>query len=98
MQPGDVVLTRLFQRDGVQKQRPAIIIKVIPPFNDFLVCGFSSQLRHYVPGLDEIISTEEVDFINSGLTHTSLIRAGWLFLQFLLSLLKGRSAVFLNLD
>jgi mRNA interferase MazF len=76
---GDVVLTWLFQRDGSQKPRPAIILKVMPPFGDYLVCGFSSQIRHQVPNLDEIIAPEDSDFVSSGLLHTSLIRLGWLF-------------------
>lgn len=70
----------LRQADGKTKNRPAIILRVIPPFDDFLVCGVSTQLRHRVADLDEIIATADSDFAECGLPSTSLIRVGFLAL------------------
>ncbi len=56
MQEGDVVLTPIPQADGGTKNRPALILREMPPYGDLLVCGLSTQLRHYVAGFDEIIS------------------------------------------
>ena len=86
MTPGDVVLTQLIQEDGQEKLRPALVLKIMPPFGDYLVCGISSKLRNFVPTLDEIIYEEDSDFSQSGLNHTSLIRVGWLFTAPLLSI------------
>ncbi len=78
MKEGDVILVPLPQADGLRKPRPAILLKIIPPFGDFLVCGVSSQLRQQVHGLDELILRTDNDFASSGLQLDSLIRAGFL--------------------
>ena len=44
MKEGDVVLTPIPQADGMIKNRPAIILREMPPYKDFLVCGVSTQL------------------------------------------------------
>jgi len=49
MKEGDVVLTPLPQADGAMKNRPAIVLRVMPPFGDRLVCGVSSQLHQRAP-------------------------------------------------
>ena len=77
MKEGDVILVPLPQADGQRKPRPAILLKILPPFGDFLVCGVSSQLRRQVRGLDELILRTDRDFANSGLKMDSLIRAGF---------------------
>lgn len=76
MKPGDVILAKLQQSDGHIKTRPAIILANMPPYGDHLVAGISSQLRHEVKGLDEIVSPTEQDFPTSGLKIASLIRMG----------------------
>lgn len=78
MNEGDVVLTPFPQADGKTKNRPAVVLRVMPPFNDLLVCGISRQLRQRVPDFDEIISTTDADFASSALFDTSLIRLGFL--------------------
>jgi hypothetical protein len=80
MKEGDVVLARFRQADGVIKNRPAVVLRVMAPFRDLLVSGISRQLRHHVPGLDEIITASDDDFAVSGLRETSLIRLGFLAL------------------
>jgi mRNA interferase MazF len=78
MKEGDVVLVSLIQSDGKSKVRPALILKKMPPFNDLLVCGISSQLSQRVLNFDEIINLNDRDFRQSGLVQPSLIRLGFL--------------------
>jgi mRNA interferase MazF len=78
MNEGDVILVPLPQADGRTKLRPAILLRILPPFGDLLVCGISTQLRHQVAGFDEIIRTQDPDFAVSGLRQDSLIRLGFL--------------------
>ena len=49
----------------------------MPPFDDFLVCGVSTQLQH-ASELDDVVSHQDPDFRMSGLKATSLIRLGFL--------------------
>jgi mRNA interferase MazF len=78
MKEGDVVLTPIPQADGAIKNRPAIILREMPPYKDFLVCGVSTQLHRQVKGFDEVISPTEADFASSGLKAESLVRLGFL--------------------
>ncbi len=80
MNEGDVVLAYIPQADGKLKKRPALILKEMPRFRDWLVCGVSTQLHQYVAGFDEIISPNDVDYRSSGLRSESLIRLGFLAL------------------
>jgi mRNA interferase MazF len=80
MNEGDVVLTPFRQADGQTKNRPAVVLRRMPPFDDLLVCGVSRQLHQRVPDFDEVISTVDEDFASSGLIGTSLIRLGFLAL------------------
>jgi mRNA interferase MazF len=45
MKEGGVALTPLPQADGAIKNRPAIALRQMPPFGDWLVCSVSTQLR-----------------------------------------------------
>jgi mRNA interferase MazF len=78
MTEGDVVLTPLPQADGRKKPRPAILLRQMPPFGDWLVCGVSTQLQHEVDGFDERIERANADYVMSGLKAPSLIRLGFL--------------------
>ena len=78
MKQGDVILTPVPQADGKIKNRPAVILREMPPYGDLLVCGISTQLQQCVKGFDEIISPEHKDFESSGLLSKSLIRLGFL--------------------
>jgi mRNA interferase MazF len=78
MTEGDVVLTPLPQADGQVKNRPAVVLRAMPPLGDLLVCGVSTQLRHETPGFDEVIRPDDPDFATSGLRAASLIRLGFL--------------------
>jgi mRNA interferase MazF len=78
MREADVVLTPVPQANGAIKNRPAIILREMPPYKDLLVCGISTQLHQRVPDFDEIISPSDPDFVASGLRTESLIRLGFL--------------------
>jgi len=55
-----------------------ILLRQMPPFGDWLVCGVSTQLRQQVTGFDETIEPTHSDFSRSGLKAPSLIRLGFL--------------------
>ena len=78
MREGDVVIVAMPQADGVVKDRPAILLREMPPFRDMLVCGVSTQTRHAIKDFDEVISPQDSDFVGSGLNTESLIRLGFL--------------------
>jgi mRNA interferase MazF len=78
MKEGDIVLTPLPQADGARKTRPALLLRKLPPFEDYLACGISTQLHQAAPEFDEIISRDDMDFEDSGLLSSSLIRLGFL--------------------
>ena len=78
MNEGDIALTPLRQADGQIKNRPVVLLRRLPPFGDFLVCGVSTQLHQRVPGFDEEIATGDPEFAASGLKASSLIRLGFL--------------------
>src|SRR5947209_5610830 len=78
MKEGDVVLTPIPQADGVIKNRPAIILRELPPYRDLLICGVSTQLDKEVKGFDDVISSSDDDFSSSGLRTNSLVRLGFL--------------------
>jgi len=78
MNEGDVVLTPLPQANGLVKLRPAILLRQMPGFGDWLVCGVSSQLHQAVPGFDDLVLQEHSDYTTSGLKVPSLIRLGFL--------------------
>jgi mRNA interferase MazF len=78
MKEACIILTPLPQADGTVKNRPALLLRELPPFGDFLACGISTQLHQAVPGFDEVILRDDPDFLNSGLLADSLIRLGFL--------------------
>ncbi len=78
MKEADVVLTPLPQADGKIKVRPALLLRRLPPFGDFLVCGISTQLDKAVAGFDDVIRRRDPDFADCGLVADSLFRLGFL--------------------
>lgn len=75
-QAGQLVLFRFPQTDLLPgKFRPALLLAPLPSGrNDWLVCMLSSQVTQAIAGVDEIIDTNDVDFAQSGLKSTSVIR------------------------
>ena len=80
MKEGDIILSPLVQADGVLKNRPVVLLRELPPFGDYLVCGISTQLHQAVPEFDEVVSNEDSDFNTSGLFTASVIRLSFLAL------------------
>jgi len=78
MTEGDGALTALPQSDGRAKPRPVILLRQMPPFGDWLICGVSTQLHQQVAGFDETIEPLHPDFACTGLKAASLIRLGFL--------------------
>lgn len=76
--PAEVVLLALPQADGQVKPRPALVLREMPPFQDVLVAGISSQLQQEVAGFDEVLRPGDADFGSSGLRVASVIRLGFL--------------------
>lgn len=74
MKEGDIVLIDVPQSGGGSKLRPALILRQLPKYNDFLVCGISSQISQYVKDFDEILNEQDVNFKQTGLRNTSVIR------------------------
>jgi len=78
MQESKIILTPIPQSNGAIKNRPALILRKMPKYQDLLVCGISTQLKQYIPNFDEIISPNDDDFELSGLTSPSVIRLSFL--------------------
>ena len=78
MKAGDIVLAALSQANDEIKLRPAILLCQLPPFGDWLACGISTQVRHFVPEFDEMVAPADADFSDSGLRHESVVRLGFL--------------------
>jgi len=75
---GQIVLYKFPQTDLTEgKARPALLIGKLPgQYDDWLICMISTQLRHYIPGFDEVIQMSDADFSLSGLKEPSVIRVG----------------------
>ena len=73
MKESDIVVAAFPQSDGSLKRRPALILREMPPFRDFLICGISTQIRQKVKNFDELVSLDVSDFEQSNLDSESLI-------------------------
>ena len=78
MNEGDIVLAPVPQGDGRIKHRPAVLLRRLPPFGDWLVCGVSTQIHQQVPDFDELIVPGDPDFVNTSLKAASVVRLGFL--------------------
>ena len=78
MSEGEIVLANLPQADGSYKLRPVLLLKLLPGFNDFLVCGISTQLHQLLKDFDELLDENGNDFVQTGLRQSSIIRLGFL--------------------
>ena len=93
MREGAVVLLAPRQADGKVKPRPAVALRQLPGFGDWLVCGVSRQLHQFVGGFDEQVSAPDPDFGLSGLTGPSLIRLSFLQSVPLSAIMGGIGAI-----
>jgi mRNA interferase MazF len=59
------------------KRRPVLLLARVPgPYEDWLICMFSTKLEQAQPGFDETIGSGASDFEESGLKVPSVIRVG----------------------
>jgi mRNA interferase MazF len=74
---GQIVLFKFPQTDQKEgKLRPALILRELPgKFNDWLVCMISSKVDQQILELDELITSDTSDFLQTGLKVPSVIRA-----------------------
>lgn len=79
MEEGTIIRIALPQADGKDKVRPALLLKLIPPFSDLLICGLSTKLHNEIAGLDIRMDQNHPDFETTGLKYPSLIRSAYLF-------------------
>lgn len=75
MKEGDIILT-IVPQDNLQKKRPALILKILPKYNDLLVCAISSQVQQAIPSFDLVLENPHHAFKNSGLKVNSVFRLG----------------------
>lgn len=73
MEEGEIILT-VIGSDRKKKNRPVLVLKKAPRYNDFLVCGISSQLHEEVKGFDLVLDIKHRDYDASGLKHEGLVR------------------------
>lgn len=78
MKGGEIVLVTLPQSDGAVKRRPALLLRQMPGFKDWLLVGISTQLHQEIPGFDEVLYDDEPHFVETGLLRSSLIRLGFM--------------------
>lgn len=77
MEAGDVIRWGFIQADGKSKLRPAVLLKQVPPFNDWIICAISPQLHRFQPGLDILLHAKHPDLALAGLPFPSIIRTGY---------------------
>ena len=70
MQEGDITIAFIQQSDGSRKPRPVLLLRQMPGYGDYLVCGISTQLRQAVLGFDEVLTPDT----DNQLRATSVVR------------------------
>lgn len=73
MEEGAIILTS-FPQDASQKPRPALILRKLPGYGDYLICAVSTQLHQHIPDFDLIINSNDPGFENTGLKSSSIVR------------------------
>ena len=72
---GQIVLTPFPYSDlSGAKLRPVLMLRQASRFDDWLVCMVSSQVQQAEANLDEILTSSDADFANSGLKISSVLR------------------------
>src|SRR6266516_6528205 len=78
MRDGEIILTNVPRWNGNIKLRPVLLLKQLPGYSDFLVCGVSTQLHQLIKNFDELIDEKSRMFIQTRLRQSSIIRLGFL--------------------
>ena len=72
------MVAALPQANGTAKLRPALLLRRMPGFGDYLACGISSQIHQAIPDFDLVLRSDHPDFAASGLFIPSVVRLGFL--------------------
>lgn len=77
IQEGQIVVFAFPQTDRTSgKLRPALALRACPGrYDDWLICMISSQRRHALAGIDEVIDQTDNDFAQTGFKTASVVRA-----------------------
>ena len=75
MREGQIIVADLPVSGKGWKRRPALVLRQLPGYGDYLVCGLSSQLHQLIPGFGEQLTPDSTN----GLTVASVIRLENLF-------------------
>ena len=74
MKEKEIVLTKIVQSDGNFKLRPVLVLRKMPTYDDFLVCGISTQLHQEIKDFDVTLEANT----QTNLKSKSLIRLSFL--------------------
>jgi mRNA interferase MazF len=74
MNEGQIILAELPQILGTPKRRPVLVLRQMPGYGDYLVCGLSSQTHQYLPGFDELLTPDSTN----NLRVVSVVRLSFL--------------------
>ena len=76
MRPGDIVLMRFPHEDlSVGKLRPSLVIAIDPGYKkDILLAMLTSRLYQARSGFDEVINEDDLDYSQTGLKASSVVR------------------------
>ena len=72
------MVAALPQASGTPKLRPALLLRKMPGFGDYLACGISSQIHQAIPDFDLVLKKDHPDFASSGLFTPSVVRLSFL--------------------
>lgn len=75
MREGQVILADLPVAGRGWKRRPALVLRQLPGYGDYLVCGLSSKLYQLIPGFGEQLTPDPAN----GLLVPSVVRLEYLF-------------------
>lgn len=78
MEEGQISRIPIPQADKKIKERPVVLLRKLPAFDEWIICGITSQLWHKTEGFDITIDENHPDFKMSGLKSPGLIRLGFL--------------------
>ena len=76
MKEKEIILTKITQSDGNFKLRPVLVLRKMPTYDDFLVCGISTQLHQEIKDFDATLEANA----QTNLKSKSLIRLSFLAL------------------
>ena len=74
MKEKEIILTKITQSDGNFKLRPVLVLRKMPTYDDFLVCGISTQLHQEIKDFDATLEANA----QTNLKSKSLIRLSFL--------------------